>query len=119
MAIKREDYMKFLKKYKDKNCPAISKMKKAELKIEAEKRGFLQERFGITPAPATPAPKKKTERKVAVASAVPAKMTRKEIFQKISELEKVDMVNMTKSEARKVAQKKKKLFEMLKSVQSA
>ena len=115
MAIKREDYMKFLKKYKDKNCPAISKMKKAELKIEAEKRGFLQERFGITPAPATPAPKKKTERKVAVASAVPAKMTRKEIFQKIRELEKVDMVNMTKSEATEVANKRKKLFQMLKS----
>ena len=106
MAIKREDYMKFLKKYKDKNCPAISKMKKAELKIEAEKRGFLQERFGITPAPA---PKKKTEKTA-------TSMTRKEIFQKIRELDKVDMVKINESEARKVAQKKKKLFEMLKGV---
>ena len=114
----KQELMDWMRKYKAQHCKAISKMKKDELYAEAKKHGYLHHKYGIekktenksTPAP-TPA-KKKTE-KTAIF------MTRKEIFQKIRELDKVDMVKINESEARKVAQKRKKLFEMLKSVQSA
>jgi hypothetical protein len=110
MAIKREDYMKFLKRYKDEHCKAISKMKKAELKIEAEKRGFLQERFGITPEVKT---KKKEEKKAPVASPSVAKLSRKEIFAEIRKLEGNEG-EMNAKEAKAVANKRKKLFALLK-----
>ncbi len=110
----KQELMDWLKKYKAEHCKAISKMKKDELYAEAKKHGYLHQKYGIkkkTENKSTPA-KKKTK-KTAIS------MTRKEIFQKIRELNKVDMVKMTKSEATKVANKRKKLFEMLKNVQSA
>ena len=111
----KQELMNWMKEYKAKNCKPISRMRKNELFEEAKRHGYLYQKFGIV---------KKTKNKTTSATKPPARktevsMTRKEIFQKLKELNKKDMVNMTKSEAIKVAQKRKKLIQMLKNVQSA
>ncbi len=114
----KKELMDWMKTYKKEHCKAISTMKKDELYAEAKKHGYLHEKHGL---------KKKTEGKSAhipVNSQEPKKtkktgtnkMTRKEIFQKIRELDKIDIVNMTVTEAKKITNKKNKLFEMLKNV---
>lgn len=113
----KQELMDWMRKYKKEHCKAISKMKKDELYAEAKRHGYLHQKYGIekktenksTTATAPPPVKKKTE------NTAIQNMTRKEIFQKIRELDKIDMVKMTASEATKVANKRKKLFEMLKN----
>jgi len=41
-------------------------------------------------------------------------MAREEIYKKIWELEKLDMLKISKAEAKKIANERKKLFDMLK-----
>jgi len=108
----KQELMLWLKTYKKENCVPISKMNKNELYEEAKKHGYLQQKYGI---------KKKTENKTPFTSKQDAKktkptMTRKDIFQKIKELEKVDMLKIGKTEARMIADEKKKLFDMLKNI---
>ena len=47
--IKRQEYLDYMKSYKKTHCKPISKMSKAELKVEAERNGFLQHKFKIKP----------------------------------------------------------------------
>ena len=128
----KDELMKWMKTYKKEHCKAISTMKKDELFAEAKRHGYLHEKFGIkkkseskkaeskkTPVnirDAFPAGKKKT--KTAPAPAPVPKtsgMTKKEIFAKIRELNKFDIVSMDATEAKKIVAKRKKLFEMLKT----
>ena len=134
------ELMTFMKKYKKENCKAISKLSKDELYKEAVSNGFLHEKHGIkkktkTPAPASPASPAAPAATAAPAPVAPAStrapkasgpkapalkpkasgMTRKEIFQKIKDLDKKDMVNMTSAEAKAISKERLKLFEMLKN----
>ena len=120
----KPELMTFMKKYKAENCKPISTLNKDELYTEAKKHGFLHEKHGLkkktkssaAPAPAA-APAAPAAAKPAAKPAAPkaSGMTRKEIFQKIKDLEKKDMVNMTSAEAKAISKERLKLFEMLKN----
>ena len=133
----KQELMLWLKTYKKENCVPISKMNKNELYEEAKKHGYLQQKYGIkkktknktTLVSASPNgvrqatvtsirdafPENKTEPKTAPKTPAPkTQMMRKEIYKKIKELEKVDMLKISNVESKKIANERKKLFDMLK-----
>ena len=93
--IKRDDYMKFLKKLKKEECPPISQLNKAELKKLAVSKGFLQNRFGIESKRKPAVNKVKVEPKAKVAPKEPV-IDKKALFKELRELgEKISKATTT------------------------
>jgi hypothetical protein len=120
--VTKDELMKWLKTYKKEHCKSISTMKKDDLYTEAKKHGFLHEKHGLKKKNKTPTetktdinsafPKEKTQK---VKDPVLVKATKKEIFQKLKELEKKDIIKMTGPEAKALLKQKQKLFADLKN----
>jgi hypothetical protein len=118
----KKELHEWLKTYKKEHCKSISTMKKDDLYTEAKKHGFLHEKHGLKKKTKTP-----TETKTDITSAFPKEKTqkvkdpvlvrakKKEIFQKLKELDKKDMVKLTATEAKAVAKQRAKLFADLKN----
>jgi hypothetical protein len=120
----KAELMTFMKKYKKENCKSISTMSKAELEKEAISNGFLHEKHGLkkktkTPmasAPASaPAPKASAPKASAPKDLI---MIKREIFEKIRELDKKDTTKMNSEDAKVVNKQRLKLFSDLKNAKA-